>query len=180
MVLLPRFDRRRGHHRLLVRSLATFQTAIFMVALLALAYARGGLGAALGGFNTAAGLTLFAALWVVTWWSTRRAVQGLAWAGASQPLSLGELLDRSMRWAGVNGVLFLLALAAVLAVSAAVEQRAPGLLVLPFVVGPIGAPFAFIVGVFFGVLFAVIDWALFALSRRVFLACTRPLPSADA
>ena len=179
MALFPRFHERLGYHRLFVWSLASFHTTLFAVALLTLVYFGGVLGEALGSLDTVTGLALFVSLWGVTFWSTRRAAQDLMWARPDQPLRLADMIRQGMVWAGANGALFLLALLTVVGISAAVAERNPTLLALP-VLAVTGAPFSYTLGVVVGFLFGVLGWALFALSRRVFLACTRPSPGADA
>ncbi len=152
--------------KLLTWSLATFHTTVFVLVIVLFAYSGGGLGGALGGLNTFAGLGLFVALWATTYLTTSRALKGLdliasARARAGYPF-------RALRWGAANGMSFLviLALAAVIGgiASTRPEQVVSGILIPALFISPIAlvvsAAFGGAVGAFFG----MIDLALFAVA----------------
>src|SRR5688500_13784389 len=108
---------------LLTWSLATFHTTVFVLAIVLLAYSGGGLGSALSGLNTSAGLGLFVALWATTYLTTARALKGLDLIGSSRDSeSYGR---RAFRWGAANGISFLGVLG-IVALVAAVANTRPG------------------------------------------------------
>lgn len=147
--------------------LGTFHTAVVGLTLLFLAYPGGSLGTALGSLSTIAGLALFLALWAITVFATTRAIGGLdLHAGVTAGYH-----RRALRWGAVNGMLFLWALAALLALQQLIT--APGtlqwqslLLGAGFVAG-VGSFFALTVGAIIGLALASIDLAGLALARRL-------------
>src|SRR5438093_8586197 len=102
--------------KLVTWSLATFHATVFVLAIVLFAYSRDGLGAALGGLNTFVGLGLFVALWVTTYMTTSRALEGLDLIGSRDRSGYAR---RAFRWGAANGMSFL-AILGVVAVVAAV------------------------------------------------------------
>ena len=162
------------NERLLVWSLATFHTAFFMAVLIALLYASGRLGALLGGLNTIVGLLLFGALWYTTFECTDRARRSLRWTTLEAPIDLTQLIGLSFVWGGANGVLFFIFLLLIQVAPGflASLQVAPDALLVLILIGGVGSLFAFVMGGFFGLAFAVIDFTLLEVSRRIFLRVT--------
>lgn len=147
--------------------LGTFHTAVLGVALVLLAYPGGGLGVTLASLSTIAGLALFLALWAITLFATERATRGLDLLGG---VTTG-LHRRAFRWGALNGVLFLWAFAAILALQQLVT--APGTLqwqtVLTgagFVIG-VGSLVALAFGAVIGLILASIDQAAFGIARAL-------------
>jgi hypothetical protein len=157
--------------RLAEWSLATFHTSGLIVVVVALVYATGNLGALLGSLNTLVGLALFGALWLTTWWCTRRAVRAIPPQTLAQPRSSGRAVVRSLAigglWGGVNGAVFFLVLVSGLLVVSIYEvvTVANTSLVFLALAGLFGVPIAFGVGAVIGILFAGIDGAVLELAR---------------
>ncbi|MGH2521618.1 MAG: hypothetical protein ACRDH2_03855 [Anaerolineales bacterium] len=156
-------------HSLLAWGLATFHTTFFVTGLATLLYLSGNLGDLLGSLSTIIGMLLFGALWFTTWWSTRRALRGLQWP-MLESLSKRERIYRAALWGGVNGALFLLVILGVAVVGSIISILTnPGVpvgsILFLAVVGLVGSVIAFGVGTIFGILFAIIDGALLAISR---------------
>lgn len=148
--------------------LGTFHTAALGIALVLLAYPGGGLGGLLAGLDTLTGVALFVALWLVTLFATGGAIRGL---DLLAPAGARGLLRRAFRWGAANGVLFLWAAAALLALSQLI--RLPGTLDLRtvalgagFVLG-LGTLVAVAIGAITGVLLAILDLAALAVARRI-------------
>ena len=147
--------------------LGTFHTAVLGIALVLLAYPGGSLGVTLASLSTIAGLALFLALWAITLFATERATRGLDLLGG---VTAG-LHRRALRWGALNGVLFLWAFVAILALQQLVT--APGTLewqtVLTgagFVVG-VGSLAAMAFGAVIGLILASIDLAAFGIARVI-------------
>ena len=147
--------------------LGTFHTATVGLVLLLLAYPGGGLGVTLANLSTMAGLALFVALWTITVFATSRATRGLDLLGGAT----SGYHRRAIRWGALNGMLFLWAFAALLALQQLIT--APGtlpwqslLLGAGFVLG-IGTLFALTIGAVVGLILASIDLAALALSRAI-------------
>jgi hypothetical protein len=152
--------------KLLTWSLATFHTTVFVLAIVLLAYSRGGLGAALSGLNTFVGLGLFVALWATTYLTTARALEGLDLIGsASDRRRYGR---RAFRWGAANGMSFLAILGIVALVAAIANTRAgqvgSGILLPALFIAPIALVVSAAVGATVGALFGIVDRALFALA----------------
>jgi len=147
-------------------SLATFHTTVFVLVIVLLAYSGGGLGQALGGLNTFAGLGLFLVLWTTTYLTTARALAGLDFIGSARDRrGYGR---RAFRWGAANGMSFL-AVLGIVALVVAVANTRPGQvgsgILLPFLfIAPIGLVVSAAVGGAVGVLFGIIDLALFAVA----------------
>lgn len=166
---MPEHPRLRG---LMEWSLAAFHAGFLVAGLVALLYATGGLGELLGGLNTLLGLGLFGVFWLTTWWTTRRAARGVAWVALERPVALAGLVWRVAVWAGVNGVLFVLALLGFVGVYAlatilAGRGSAGDTLSVFAFSGAIALAVAFVAGAVVGLLFALIDGALLVVARWV-------------
>lgn len=152
--------------KLLTWSLATFHTTVFVLVIVLFAYSGGGLGQALSGLNTFAGLGLFVVLWTTTYLTTARALAGLDFVGSARDRrGYGR---RAFRWGAANGMSFLAVLGIVALVVALTntrpEQTGSGIL-LPFLfIAPIALVVSAAVGGAVGVLFGIIDLALFGLA----------------
>lgn len=147
--------------------LGSFHTSVFGLALLLLLYPRGGFGATLGSLSTLSGLAIFVALWATTLFTTRRALAGLNWL-ADDPAQMAVFYRRALRWGGVNGLLFLVALGAILLLSALVT--APGSITRPaltFVgfIFWIGLVVSYVVGAIVGVTLGALDIAALRVAR---------------
>jgi hypothetical protein len=163
-------------------ALGTMHTALFVLALIVPLYGAGGLDDLLGGLNTLLGLGLYGLLWMLTWWSTSRAVAGIDWNQLTAR-DTGNLVLRGLRWGGTTGVLFLLALAMltlVIVVANAAAGRIPGGDPSGFLVGVaaasttgllLGMIVAFVLG-------AVVGATLALLDAMVLLACRRAMERA--
>src|SRR5437868_6126406 len=152
--------------RLLTWSLATFHRTVFVRGIVLFACSGGGLGGALGGLNTFAGLGLFVALWVTTYVTTSRALKGLdliasARARAGYPF-------RALRWGAANGMSFLVVLGLVAVIggiaSTRPEQVVSGILIPALFISPIALVVSAAVGGAVGAVFGMIDLALFAVA----------------
>ncbi|MPZ14016.1 MAG: hypothetical protein GEU73_06265 [Chloroflexi bacterium] len=171
-------------NRLLDWALGTFHAGLFVLTIVVALYRAGGLDDLLGGLNTLLGLAIYGLLWVVTEWTTRRALRGVEWRelAVRDP---GELLSRGLGWGGVTGVLLLLVPAVILVIVAVPVQiagmarmgldRGPRILVeaLQFLFVGAGAlliafSVAFIVGAIVGAVFALVDALVLAAARFVF------------
>jgi hypothetical protein len=152
--------------KLVTWSLATFHATLFVLVIVLFAYRGGGLGGALGGLNTFAGLGLFVALWATTYLTTSRALKGLDLIGSARDRVAYP--RRAFRWGAANGMSFLAVLGIVALVVAVANTRPgqvgsgilfPALLIIPFAL-LVSAAFGGAVGVFFG----MIDLGLFAVA----------------
>jgi hypothetical protein len=155
--------------------LGSFHTSVFGLALLLLLYPRGGFGATLGSLSTLSGLAIFLALWATTLGTTRRALKGLNWLD-DDPAQMAVFFRRALRWGGVNGLLFLIALGAILFLSALIT--APGSITRPaltFVgfIFWIGLVVSYAVGAIVGVTLGALDIAALRIARAV-INSTRP------
>ncbi|NEU56811.1 hypothetical protein [Halorussus sp. MSC15.2] len=160
---------------LVVWALASFHVAALVAVLVVGLYTAGSLGDLLGGLDTVVGLALYLALWASTWWTTRRVLGAVADAGTDA--SALTVVGAGGRWGGVNGVCFLWVLLFVAAVPGADVTLAGVLYFLAF--GGIGSILALGVGGIVGVLFAVLDLALFRAARGLTPASASP-PAADS
>ena len=148
--------------------LGTFHTSVFGLALLLLLYPRGRFGDTLAGLSTLSGLAIFLALWATTLFTTRRALAGLNWLD-DDPAQMAVFFRRALRWGGVNGMLFLAALGAILLLSAlatAPGSITPALIFFVFI-GAIGAIVSYVVGALIGVTLGAIDIAALRIARAV-------------
>jgi hypothetical protein len=147
--------------------LGTFHTSVFGLALLLLLYPRGGFGATLQGLSTLSGLAIFVALWATTLFTTRRALAGLDWL-ADDPAQMAVFYRRALRWGGLNGLLFLVALGAILLLSTLVTARGsvtrPALTFVGFVFW-IGLVVSYVVGAIVGVALGALDIAALRVAR---------------
>jgi hypothetical protein len=152
---------------LLAWTLGTFHTSVFGLALILLLYPRGGFGATLGSLNTLSGLAIFLALWATTVFTTRRALMGLNWL-EDDPAQMAVFFRRALRWGAVNGMLFLVALGAILLASALAAARGPTpspALIAFAVVAVIGLLVAYVVGALVGVTLGALDIAALRVAR---------------
>lgn len=153
---------------LLAWVLGTFHTTMFGLALLLLLYPRGGFGAALGNLSTLSGLAIFVALWATTLFTTRRALEGLNWLD-DDPAEMAVFFRQALRWGGVNGMLFLAALSAILLLSAlatAPSSITPALIFFVFIAA-IGLVVSYVVGAIVGVTLGAVDIAALRIARAV-------------
>lgn len=152
--------------KLLAWSLATFHTTVFVLAIVLFAYSGGGLGGALSGLNTFAGLGLFVALWATTYLTTARALAGLDLIGSAR--DRGGYGRRAFRWGAANGMSFLAVLGIGVLVAALANTRpgqaGSGILLPALFIAPIALVVSAAVGGVVGVLFGIIDLALFRLA----------------
>ena len=152
--------------KLLTWSLATFHTTVFVLVIVLFAYSGGGLGGALGGLNTFAGLGLFVALWATTYVTTARALRGLDLIGSAR--DRGGYGRRAFRWGAANGMSFL-GILGLVAIAAAVANTRPGqvasgILVPALFIAPIALVVSAAVGGVVGVIFGIVDLGLFAVA----------------
>ncbi len=159
-------------------ALGTMHAGLFVLAIVALLYRAGGLDDLLGGLNTLLGLGLYCLLWLVTWWTTSRAVAGVDW-NALKAEDTGELLLRGLRWGGTTGILVLLGLALLalaIAVASAIGGRIPGGDPSGSLVGVaaasttgllLGVIVAFVLGAVVGAGLALIDVVVLLACRRL-------------
>ena len=147
--------------------LGTFHTSAVGLALLLLVYPRGGLGATLSNLSTLSGLAIFIALWATTVFATRRALLGLNWLD-DDPTQMAMFFRRALRWGGVNGLLFFLALGAILLLNALLTARGsitpPALTVFAFI-GAIGVVVSYAIGAVVGVTLGALDVAALRVAR---------------
>lgn len=147
--------------------LGSFHTIVFGLALLLLLYPRGSFGATLGSLSTLSGLAIFLALWATTLFTTRRALAGLNWLD-DDPAQMAVFFRRALRWGGVNGLLFFIALGAILLVSALLT--APGSITRPALTFGaflfwIGVAVSYAVGAVVGVTLGALDIAALRIAR---------------
>jgi hypothetical protein len=152
--------------KLLTWALATFHTTVFVLVIVLFAYSGGGLGGALGGLNTFAGLGLFVALWGTTYVTTARALRGLDLIGSAR--DRGGYGRRAFRWGAANGMSFL-AILGIVAIVVAISNTRPGqvasgILVPALFIAPIALVVSAAVGGVVGVIFGIIDLGLFAVA----------------
>jgi hypothetical protein len=152
--------------KLLTWALATFHTTVFVLVIVLFAYSGGGLGGALGGLNTFAGLGLFLALWATTYVTTARALRGLDLIGSAR--DRGGYARRAFRWGAANGMSFL-AILGIVAIAAAVANTRPGqvgsgILLPALFIAPIALVFSAAFGGAVGVIFGIVDLGLFAVA----------------
>ncbi|HET6702558.1 MAG TPA: hypothetical protein VFH14_12180 [Gemmatimonadaceae bacterium] len=148
--------------------LGSFHTSVFGLALLLLLYPRGGFGATLGNLSTLSGLAIFLALWTTTLFTTRRALAGLNWLD-DDPEQMAIFFRRALRWGGVNGMLFLAALGAILLLSALVTAPGaimPALIFFVFIAA-VGLVVSYGVGAIVGVALGAVDIAALRIARAV-------------
>jgi hypothetical protein len=152
--------------KLLTWSLATFHTTVFVLVVVLFAYSGGGLGGALGGLNTFAGLGLFVALWATTYVTTARALRGLDLIGSAR--DRGGYGRRAFRWGAANGMSFL-AILGIAAIVVAISNTRPGqvasgILLPALFIAPIALVVSAAVGGVVGAIFGIIDLGLFAVA----------------
>lgn len=149
--------------------LGTFHTSVFGLVLLLLLYPRGGFGATLAGLSTLSGLAIFIALWATTLFTTRRALAGLNWLD-DDPAQMAVFFRRALRWGGVNGLLFLVALGVILLLSTLLTAprsiTTPALSFFVFI-GAIGVVVAYAVGAIVGVTLGAFDIAALRVARSI-------------
>lgn len=155
--------------------LGSFHTSVFGLALLLLLYPRGSFGATLQGLSTLSGLAIFLALWATTLFTTRRALAGLNWLD-DDAAQMAVFFRRALRWGGVNGLLFLIALGAILLASALLT--APGSITRPALtfgafIFWIGVVVSYVVGALVGVTLGAVDIAALRIARAA-LHSSRP------
>jgi hypothetical protein len=147
--------------------LGTFHVAVLTVVAV-LALQRGGIvGDVLSGLDTALGLGLYAFLWAITWWTTRRGLRA-AWCEGRGP-TWKDGVAHALVWGGATGGGFFAGLFAVVFVLL-VAQGAVALATLG--IGAIGAGVAVVVGAVVGGVLGLLDVMLLRAARR--LAGTAP------
>jgi hypothetical protein len=154
--------------RLATWALASFHATFLVIAAVLIVFTRGGLGSLLASLNTLVGLGLFIALWVTTFFTTERALEGIDLA---QDRDERTFARRAFRWGAANGMAFLAVLGLVLITGSMAATPSGGnpLGVLPIAL--FAAPFALVisaaVGAIAGAIFGVIDLVLVALGRSL-------------
>lgn len=171
--------------RILTFGLATFHTLSFIIIVVVFLYSQGTLGSLLEGLNTLAGYAIFGALWATTWWTTRKALRGYFKGidhdgGESQiaemmrgEFQLSQVIANGVIWGGVNGILFLIALALILLIYISALTLAallggstnPEASVTLILFAMIGSPVGAIVGGMVGFILALVDGAILGLAR---------------
>ena len=162
-------DREFPDNPLLVWSLSTFHATILTLALVFFGYRSDSLQVFLSGLNTALGFSLFITLWATTWWCTARALRGLK-KNPSKDIreNFGQgVIGRFFIWAGVNGALFMSVIMVAGAVYGGLGKMSFSQFLDPLRGLSFLAPLAFIIGGIVGVLFAIIDFPLWLLSRKL-------------
>jgi hypothetical protein len=152
--------------KLVTWSLATFHATLFVLVIVLFAYRGGGLGGALGGLNTFAGLGLFVALWATTYLTTSRALKGLDLIGSARDRRAYP--RRAFRWGAANGMSFLAVLGVVALVVAVANTRpgqvGSGILFPALFIAPIALVVSAVVGGAVGLFFGIVDLGLFAVA----------------
>lgn len=159
--------------RFITFTLGTFHTAIFVITAVLVVHLAGALAGLLAGLNTLTGLTLFAALWGTTTWSTGRALRGVRLPDVSMSTPIGATVARASRAGALNGILFLGSAALILALSALLAGQGESILVFVFggiVFVTLGAVAAATTGVILGVLLSALDLLLLWCTRRLLRA----------
>jgi len=152
--------------KLVTWSLATFHATVFVLAIVLFVYSRDALGAGLSGLNTFVGLGLFVALWVTTYVTTSRTLEGLDLIGSARDRS--GYARRAFRWGAANGMAFL-AVLGIVAVFVAISNTRPGqvasgILFPALFIAPIAFVVSAAVGGIVGAIFGIVDLGLFALA----------------
>lgn len=161
--------------RLLAWALAAFHNGFFFAATFALLYRSGRLADLLGSLNTLLGIAVFAALWALTWWTTRRALAGVDWLALERPRQLLPIAGRGLLWGGVNGLLFFLAALLVGGVSALVlaslqpSNASEALTILPglIFVGAAGSIVSFGLGAAVGLALGLTDLVIVLMAQAI-------------
>jgi hypothetical protein len=152
--------------KLVTWSLATFHAALFVLVIVFFGYRGGGLGGALGGLNTFAGLGLFVALWATTYVTTSRALKGLDLIGSAR--ARRAYPRRAFRWGAANGMSFLVVLGVVAVLTAVANTRpgqaTSGILLPALFIAPIALVVSAVVGGAVGAIFGIIDIVFFAVA----------------
>lgn len=176
-------------------ALATFHTTLFFALLIFTGYVSGALANLLASLNTLIGLALYGLLWMTTWWTTRRARQGLNWNSLADSLVTSKLIVKSLVWGGLNGLLVFLVLFAFYLVTFVglallsdvarfAAQSLQALMTGVFQISAfsllalvVGSAFALIIGGLVGLVLAVIDGITIALARRIWVTMQSPTES---
>jgi len=150
-----------GQQRLTDWTVATTNVVCFVLALLIPAYASGGLSDVLPNLGTAAGLAVFAYLWLLVWATTRWLL------GHVDPSD--DSLVRILLWAGasgaLDGIVFLVGIVLVAGVPAALITSLELLSVA--LIALIGTPIAAVVGTVVGIATAGLDLLLLRTANAV-------------
>ena len=141
--------------------LGAFHVAVLIVVAVLLLQRGGAVGGALSGLDTAIGLGLYAFLWAVTWWTTRRALRA-AWRDGRGP-TWKHSLAGALVWGGATGVVFFTGLFAAFFVLLVVQGE-DVLATLGF--GLISAFVAMLVGGVVGGVLGLLDIVLLRAARR--------------
>lgn len=150
---------------LVVWSFATAHVALLVAVGISIAYVYGGIGDALAGSGTGPGVALFLFLWALTWWTHRRAFEGLSLDGVETGDDVVSLLTNGALWGGATGLLFFWGLFLFL-VGVVVFYGPPstGDFLFLGIVLAIGSLLAAIVGLAIGLSFAVLDLLVLRLT----------------
>ena len=146
--------------------LGTFHVAMLTVAAVLALQHGGAVGDVLSGLDTALGLGLYAFLWAVTWWTTRRGLRA-AWRAGREP-TWKNGLGRALAWGGVTGIVFFGGVFAAFLVLL-IAEGVGGFASLG--IGLVGAVVAALVGAVVGGVLGLFDVALLRIVR-VFGAST--------
>lgn len=167
--------------RLMAFILPPFHLVVLTLILVMVAYASGSLGQQLESIGTLSGIVLYVVLWLSTTWTTRRAI-GQALSQSADPRGVPSPTMVAMKWGGINGILFFVALlvmylaAAIqtmfgssesaLVTSPSIRQFALGLFgILPYIA--IAAIVAFGVGAAIGFVLSLLDRGAIRLGGRI-------------
>jgi len=154
-------DETDGSQPLVTWTLATANTALFVLAIVLPAYTSGGLSDVLPTLNTAVGVAVFLYLWALVWATTRWLFDRI------DPTA--DPTRRVVLWAAVAGatvgVAFLVGVVLGLGIPTALTTSFELLSVA--LIALVGTPIAAAVGVLVGITATVVDLGLFRLVGRV-------------
>lgn len=140
---------------LVIWGLTMFHVTMLTLVLVVTLHLGGTLGSLLSGLDTMIGLTVFAFLWAVTWWTNRRALRG-AWRGDGfDPRSV---VLQAVGWGGVTGTVFFVGPFGVLLALLVVNG---GGALATVAVGAVGALIAAVIGALVGGMLGLVDLFLF-------------------
>jgi hypothetical protein len=156
-----------GPPALVTWCLGTFHVAVLTVVAVFLLQRGGAVGDALSGLDTAIGLGLYAFLWAITLWTTRRGLRA-AWRDG-HGLAWMDGLGSALVWGGVTGVAFFGGLVAAFVVVVVAQgaggQGADMLATLGVVL--VGALIAALVGALVGGLLGLLDFTVLWAARTL-------------
>ena len=170
-------ERRFERPSLFSFAVGSFHAALLVALGVAGLHLSGAAGDLLGGVGTLPGAVAYLALWVLTVWTTDRALTASGVTPVEGVPDRRRALRAALTWGAVTGGVFFAALFVVVLVAALVVVG-PEALTLVLIGGAVGSVFALVVGALVGGLFALADVGLL----RVAVALTgerRPLEATD-